>query len=36
MLEGFLIGLLIWVGPAVLVWLVAGPVKLGSRLIHHH
>ena len=35
MLEGFLFGLAMWVGPALLVWLVVGPLKLGRRLLHH-
>ena len=35
MLEGFIIGLLIWVGPAVIAWAIKGPKELGRR-IHHH
>jgi len=33
MLEGFLFGMIIWVGPAALVWLIVGPFKLGQRLL---
>ncbi len=35
MLDGFIIGLLLWGGPALLVWLFVGPIKLGRRFRHH-
>lgn len=31
MLEGFLLGMLLWVGPAVVGWLLVGPAELGKR-----
>lgn len=34
MLEGLLLGLAVWSGPALLAWLIMGPVKLGRRLRH--
>lgn len=34
MLEGFLIGLALWVGPAVVAWLIVGPIRIGRRLHH--
>lgn len=35
MLEGFILGMLLWGGPALLAWLIIGPLKLGHRLRHH-
>ncbi len=35
MLEGFIVGMLIWAGPALLAWLFVGPVKLGRYFRHH-
>lgn len=31
MLEGFVFGLVFWVGPAVLAWLLIGPFHIGRR-----
>lgn len=36
MFEGFIFGMLLWAGPAVVVWLFVGPLKLADRLRHHH
>jgi len=33
MLEGFLIGLAIWTGPAILAWLASGLFQIGR---HQH
>jgi len=35
MLDGFLLGLAIWVGPALLAWIIVGPMRLGRRMHHH-
>jgi len=35
MLKGFIFGLLLWAGPAVLAWLLIGPLRLSRRLRHH-
>ncbi len=35
MLEGLLLALALWGGPALVAWLIMGPVKLGQRLRHH-
>ncbi len=35
MLEGFLIGMAVWAGPALIAWIVVGPKKLGKKLSHH-
>lgn len=36
MLEGFIIGLLLWTGPAIVAWLLVGPARLTHRLRHHN
>jgi hypothetical protein len=35
MLEGFIIGMLIWAGPAFLAWLFVGPLKLSRHFRQH-
>lgn len=36
MWEGFFWAFLLWVGPALLAWLLIGSLKLVGRRIHHH
>jgi len=36
MLKGFILGLLLWAGPAVLTWLLVGPLRLNRHFRHHH
>lgn len=36
MAEGFVLGLIVWVGPALIAWLVLGPGKIAHRVRHHH
>ena len=35
MYEGFLIGLAIWAGPALLAWLIVGTMRLARREHRH-
>ncbi len=36
MLEGFIVGTLLWVGPAAIAWIILGPGKLAHRFAKHH
>ena len=35
MIEGFVVGLVVWVGPALIAWLILGPKKITRHVKSH-